>query len=145
MPYDGFLFDNTKTVIGTVDPLYYKQRMQLNGLISHTLTAKYDSKLEAAHYFGSRDVENENTFWMYRITKSLKQGDMIEFTGIYLLFDELQGDVVRDIRPTDALASAALSSILSGSQWQLGVSLTTKRASGKLLLYEQAIGFRRLS
>ena len=125
-----YLFDNTKTVIGTVDPLYYKQRMQLNSLISHTLTAKYDPKLEAAHYFGSRDIDNENTFWMYRITSASKQGNTIEFTGIYLLFDELQGDVVRDIRPTNALASSALNSILSGSQWQLGVSLTTKRASG---------------
>ena len=125
-----YLFDNTKTVIGTVDPLYYKQRMQLNGLISHTLTAKYDPKLEAVHYFGSRDVDNENVFWMYRITNALKQGDTIELTGIYLLFDELQGDVVRDIRPTNALASAALNNILSGSQWQLGVNLTTKRASG---------------
>ena len=124
-----YLFDNAKTVINTVDPLYYKQRMQLNGLISHTLTAKYDPALEAAHYFGSRDVDNENIFWMYRITNVLKQGNTIELTGVYLLFDELQGDVVRDIRPTGALASAALSSILSGSQWQLGINLTTKRAS----------------
>lgn len=128
-----YLFDNTKTLFGEIpedDLLSYDQKLVLGGTITATASATYHPDIEAAHYFGSKDIDDENEFLMYRITSMTKESGKIFLTGIHLMFHELQGEVVRDKRPTVQTPAVALGSILDGSAWQVGTAQTTGTASG---------------
>jgi phage minor structural protein len=121
-----YLFDNSKNLIGSVrETIDYTQKSVLGGTITATVTAVYAQDIESAHYFGSKDIDDENTFCMYRVTSISKQGGLITLSGIHIMFDELQGEVIRDIRPQNVSAPIALSRILEGSMWQMGISQAT--------------------
>ncbi|HZW97483.1 MAG TPA: phage tail spike protein [Bacillota bacterium] len=124
-----FLLDKNKGLIGAYEPLEHDQDIVLNGLITASAILEYSPEMEDAHYFGAKDVDNENIFWVYYITLPTKKGYEYNLKGVHLMFHELQGEIVKDIRPSDALASATLEQILSGSVWQVGNVDTAKRAS----------------
>lgn len=124
-----YLFDNIKAVIADVEPRAYTQKTVLGGMITASLSVAYTETLEVAHYFGSRDIDDESIFHMYRIS-SLRKGDTAtELYGVHILFDELQASVLRDIRPQNVTAGVALGRILEFSQWHLGVNQATRTAS----------------
>lgn len=123
-----YLFDNNKSMVGVIPndkTLNYTQKLILGGTITASITAVYAQDVESAHFFGSKDVDDENTFLMYRITAMNKQDGLITLSGIHIMFDELQGEVIRDIRPQNVSAPIALSRILEGSMWQMGISQAT--------------------
>lgn len=127
-----YLFDNSKNLIGDVDPasvMNHAQKSILNGTITATVTAVYSADIESAHYFGSHDVDDSSVFWMYRITSVKKYDGLIDLQGIHLLFDELQAGVIRDIRPQGVDASDALGRILDGTNWQIGIDESSGVAS----------------
>lgn len=139
-----YLFDNQKTLIGEIPRksiLNYEQKQILGGAITSTVTAIYTPDIEQAFYFGSKDIDDENIFWIYRITSQTKQDGKITLTGIYLLFDELQGEVVRDIRPQNLDPATALGRILEGSSWQVGTSTATGLASGNFYYESRLASF----
>lgn len=123
-----YLFDNNKALIGEVAPLDYTQKSILGGTITASVTAIYSPEIETAHYFGSKDIDDENTFHLYRVTSEKKRNGLLELSGIHILFDELQGEVIRDVRPQNVSAPIALSRILEGSLWQMGISQATTTA-----------------
>lgn len=107
----------------------YTQTQTLGGQITAQISVVYDSTIEEAHYFGSQDVDDPDVFWMYKITSMRKKEGQIELTGIYILFDELQGVVVRDVRPQGVSAYTALGRILQNTGWQVGIDNTTGTAN----------------
>lgn len=124
-----FLFDKNQKLfksIGADELTQNMQEIELNGQISGTAEKAYDPEVEKATYYGVKDDEN---FWMYKIRVVKKEGDKIRAEGIHILFDDLKGKVIRDIRPTKTTAALALESILKGTGWDVGVSKATTVAS----------------
>jgi len=124
-----YLFDNNKALIGEVVPLNYTQKSILGGTITASITAIYSPEIEAAHYFGSKDIDDENTFHLYRVTSEKKRNGLLELSGIHILFEELQGHVIRDIRPSSVTPAVALGRILENTGWQVGIQSATGTAS----------------
>lgn len=109
------------SVINPEDLLESAQVQELNGLITTTITAPYSQELERAFYVGSRDVDDNGIFWMYKVDKRSKENNNIVLNGTYTLFDELKAyDIIRDKRPTNATALSGITTILEGSRWQVG-------------------------
>lgn len=120
-----YLFDQSMRLLpnGVIDEdicLESKQKIQLNGTITHHLETKYIKQLEECTYFGMPDVDSPNQFWVYRIIGRQKQDGKILIDGIYKLFDDLKGRVIKDIRPTNLEARKALEQILDGTGWSVG-------------------------
>ena len=124
-----FLFDNKQELIDTISPedlTENTQEIELNGLITATAITKYNREIEKAEYFGVKELNN---FWLYKIRKNIKENGMITLQGIHILFDDLKGQVLRDIRPTKVTAAEAFNKILENSTWKVGVSKSTTTSS----------------
>lgn len=124
-----FLFNNKQELIDTISPedlTENTQEIELNGLITAAATTKYNKEIEKAEYFGVKELNN---FWLYKIRKNIKENGMITLQGIHILFDDLKGKVLRDIRPTKVTAAEAFNKILENSTWKVGVSQATTNSS----------------
>ena len=124
-----FLFNNKQELIDTISPedlTENTQEIELNGLITATTITKYNKEIEKAEYFGVKELNN---FWLYKIRKNIKENGMITLQGIHILFDDLKGQVLRDIRPTKVTAAEAFNKILENSTWKVGVSKATTTSS----------------
>ena len=124
-----FLFNNKQELIDTISPedlTENTQEIELNGLITATATTKYNKEIEKAEYFGVKELNN---FWLYKIRKNIKENGMITLQGIHILFDDLKGQVLRDIRPTKVTVAEAFNKILENSTWKVGVSKATTTSS----------------
>lgn len=124
-----FLFNNKQELISTISPdslIENTQEIELNGLITATVTTKYNKDIEISEYFGVKELNN---FWLYKIRKFSKEGEMITLNGIHILFDDLKGQVLRDIRPTKVTALESFTKILENSTWKVGVSQATTTSS----------------
>lgn len=124
-----FLFNNKQELIDTISPedlTENTQEIELNGLITATTITKYNKEIEKAEYFGVKELNN---FWLYKIRKNIKENGMITLQGIHILFDDLKGQVLRDIRPTKVTAAEAFNKILENSTWKVGVSKVTTTSS----------------
>lgn len=136
-----YLFDRNKALTGDVQPdtvITHLQTQTLGGQITASVTAVYSQEIEDAFYFGSQDVDNPNVFWLYRITSVRKKDGQIALTGIYIMFDELQGHVIRDVRPQGVTAHVALDRILQGTGWEAGLNFATGTA-GASYYYQTAL------
>lgn len=118
------MFDKNEELITVVDPEYLlesEQTQELNGLITTVVSAPYSKELESAFYIGSRDIDDNNIFWLYKVDKRTKENNNIILNGTYSLFDDLKAyDVIRDKRPSNASALVGINAILEGSRWQVG-------------------------
>ena len=124
-----FLFNNKQELIDTISPEDLTENIQeieLNGLITATAITKYNKEIEKAEYFGVKELNN---FWLYKIRKNIKENGMITLQGIHIIFDDLKGQVLRDIRPTKVTAAEAFNKILENSTWKVGVSKATTTSS----------------
>lgn len=124
-----FLFNNRQELISSISPEFLTentQEIELNGLITATATTKYDKNIEEAEYFGVKELNN---FWLYKIRTFQKKDGMITLKGIHILFDDLKGKVLRDIRPKNVTAKEGFNKILENSTWQVGVSTATTNSS----------------
>lgn len=118
------MFDKNEELITVVDPEYLlesEQTQELNGLITTIVSAPYSKELESAFYIGSRDIDDNNIFWLYKVDKRTKENNNIILNGTYSLFDDLKAyDVIRDKRPSNVSALVGINAILEGSRWQVG-------------------------
>lgn len=124
-----FLFNNKQELIDTISPedlTENTQEIELNGLITATAITKYNKEIEKSEYFGVKELNN---FWLYKIRKNIKENGMITLQGIHILFDDLKGQVLRDIRPTKVTAAEAFNKILETSTWKVGVREATTTSS----------------
>lgn len=113
-----FIFDKSQNLYKTIpdekSTVNY-QELELNGLISGTCTVEYSSDLEDAFFYG---VKDEDKFWLYSIKNVIKKENTITFKGVHIMYDELKGKVVRDLRPNNKLVGYVCSSILVGTGWE---------------------------
>ncbi|KWZ77569.1 phage tail spike protein [Anaerococcus tetradius] len=113
-----YIFDNSQNLYKTIPDkkiLANYQEQELNGLISGTCQVKYSSDLEDAFFYG---VKDEDKFWLYSIKNVIKKENTITFKGVHIMYDDLKGKVVRDIRPNDKLVGSVCTSILVGTGWE---------------------------
>ena len=118
------MFDKNEELINVVDPEYLLENTQqqgLNGLITTVVSAPHSKELESAFYIGSRDIDDNNIFWLYKVDKRTKDNNNIILNGTYSLFDDLKAyDVIRDKRPSNTSALVGINVVLEGSRWQVG-------------------------
>ncbi|WP_308655400.1 phage tail spike protein [uncultured Anaerococcus sp.] len=113
-----YIFDNSQNLYKTVpDKMIIDnyQEQELNGLISGTCKLKYSSDLEDAFFYG---VKDEDKFWLFSIKNAIKKENTITFKGVHIMYDELKGKVVRDLRPNNKLVGSVCTSILKGTGWE---------------------------
>ena len=128
-----YLFDKNKELIDIIpyeDLLANSQDWTLNGLIKGTVTGIYTESIEQAHFYGTRDIDDPNVFWQYKIVNYTKENGQFAFEGIYVLFDDLAGrGVIRDRRPQNAPITTVMEYILEDTGWQLGQVQSTHKGT----------------
>ncbi|WP_373742693.1 phage tail spike protein [Jeotgalibaca porci] len=128
-----YLFDKNKELIDIIpyeDLLANSQDWTLNGLIKGTVSGIYTESIEQAHFYGTRDIDDPNVFWQYKIVNYTKENGQFTFEGIYVLFDDLAGrGVIRDRRPKNAPITTVMEYILEDTGWQLGQVQSTHRGT----------------
>lgn len=128
-----YLFDNKKELIDIVPVeqlIDSYQDWTLNGLIKSSVAGVYSEVIEQAHYYGTRDIDEPDVFWQYKIISYTKQDNLFSFEGIYVLFDDLSGrGIVKDKRPNKAHTTEVLGYILDGTGWQIGNVYSSKKAT----------------
>lgn len=113
-----FIFDKSQNLYKTIPDkkiLANYQEQELNGLISGTCQVEYSSDLEDAFFYG---VKDEDKFWLYSIKNAIKKENTITFKGVHIMYDDLKGKVVRDLRPNNKLVGSVCTSILVGTGWE---------------------------
>ena len=88
--------------------------MELNSLIRAEFTCKYYKEVEKAYYFGFKDDDN---FYLHKVRNIIKKDGFLTDQGIHVMFDELKGKVVRDLRPQNKTPGYALGKALEGTGW----------------------------
>lgn len=130
-----YLFDRdlnlTHSISETVENV---QELELGKLIKGRSSFVYKKEYGDAFYFAQKD---EN-FWLYKIVGRKKARNLLEQEGVHILYDDLKGCIIRDIRLRDLTASQALVRILDGTGWQVGISQATGTAS-KSFYYTSAL------
>ena len=112
-----YLFDRNQKLINTIeekrliDPY---QELELNALIRAEFTCKYDKEIEKAFYFGFKDEDN---FYLHKVRNIIKKDGFLTDQGVHIMFDELKGKVVRDLRPQNKTPGYALGKALEGTGW----------------------------
>ncbi len=112
-----YLFDSKQKLIDTIeekrliDPY---QELELNALIRAEFTCKYDKEIEKAFYFGFKDDDN---FYLHKVRNIIKKDGFLTDQGVHIMFDELKGKVVRDLRPQNKTPGYALGKALEGTGW----------------------------
>lgn len=112
-----YLFDRNQKLINTIeekrliDPY---QELELNSLIRAEFTCKYYKEVEKAYYFGFKDDDN---FYLHKVRNIIKKDGFLTDQGIHVMFDELKGKVVRDLRPQNKTPGYALGKALEGTGW----------------------------
>ena len=112
-----YLFDRKQKLIDTIeekrliDPY---QEVELNALIRAEFTCKYDIEIEKAFYFGFKDEDN---FYLHKVRNIIKKDGFLTAQGVHIMFDELKGKVVSDLRPQNKTPGYALGKALEGTGW----------------------------
>ena len=112
-----YLFDRNQKLIDTIeekrliDPY---QEIGLNALIRAEFTCKYDKEIEKAFYFGFKD---DDDFYLHKVRNIIKKDGFLTDQGVHIMFDELKGKVVRDLRPQNKTPGYALGKALEGTGW----------------------------
>lgn len=112
-----YLFDRKQKLTNTIeekrliDPY---QELELNSLIRAEFTCKYVKEIEQAYYFGFKDDDN---FYLHTVRNTIKKDGFLTDQGVHIMFDELKGKVVRDLRPQNKTPGYALGKALEGTGW----------------------------
>lgn len=99
----------------------------LNGVITGGFTTTDIRDYDQYMYFG---VKEENNFWMYKIRSVVKDTNVIRVHGVHMMYDDLQGVIIRDIRPKNQRVNTVLINILKETDWQPGTVVTSNNFSG---------------
>mgnify|MGYP002714155699 CR=1 FL=1 len=125
-----FLFNNKYELIDTIPAKDLTENYfdaELNGLITGGFTTTDIRDYDIYDYFG---VKEENNFWLFKIRSLVKDRDRIRVHGIHIMFDELQGKILRDVRPRNAEVNTVLLNMLNETGWQPGFVATSSKFSG---------------
>lgn len=96
---------------------------ELNKLMTleFSVFTKYKDLMEDCEYVAHRDMENPNRVQMYRVVSSESDDYQVNYEAVHIIFDELKSyGYIRDKRPNDVKATAALDIVLAGSRREVG-------------------------
>lgn len=122
-----YLFNFKEKLAGVIksdDIIEAKESEELNSLVSFNgvFSLSVYNKFKNISYVGHKDVYNPSFFQIYRIVNINVGLDSFEVSAIHVFFDDMKSyGYIRDKKPRDVKASAALSMVLSGSRWECGV------------------------
>ena len=125
-----FLFNHNYELADTIETDKLTENYMdavLNGLITGGFTTTEYKDFDKYDYFG---VKEENNFWIFKIRSVVKDNDLIRVSGIHIMFDELQGVVIRDKRPQNRRANEVLNMILEDTDWKVGTVVVSASFSG---------------
>lgn len=127
------LFDQTLQVtriIGSENIIEDTQVAERDGLITHTVEARYDPAMDTCVYFGERDPIDRENFWLYRVTKREKSGYTMTLDGMHKFFDDLKAyGYIKEKRPHNVGFDVMIDPVLSGTGWTIGEHSVTGRGS----------------
>ena len=88
----------------------------LNSTLS--VTIEYDEELKESAFVAVR--EDEDFFSLYRILKITDPENRLSFTGIDFAPNELDGYIVKDLRPNNESIESVAKRLIEGTEWRLG-------------------------
>lgn len=125
-----FLFNKKQELMDTIPVGQLTENYMdasLNGVITGGFTTTDIRDYDQYMYFG---VKEENNFWMYKIRSVVKDTNVIRVHGVHMMYDDLQGAIIRDIRPKNQRVNTVLINILKETDWQPGTVVTSNNFSG---------------
>ena len=123
-----YFFDKNQTLIKIAPDSATFEAIQTQELDDDSLlkdmlsvTVKGDEKLLEAEYMAVKSYTgNAQTFDMYRIVTDSTPDKNMTFTGMSLAPYELNGHILKDLRPSNQSIEYTLNRILDGTDWRLG-------------------------
>ena len=125
-----FLFNKSQELIHTIPVGQLTENYMdasLNGVITGGFSTTDIIDYDQFMYFG---VKEENNFWMYKIRSVVKDTNVIRVHGVHIMYDDLQGSIVRDLRPQNQRVNTVLINLLKETDWQPGSVVTSSNFSG---------------
>ena len=132
-----FLFNKKQELMDTIPVGELTENYMdasLNGVITGGFTTTDIRDYDQYMYFG---VKEENNFWMYKIRSVVKDTNVIRVHGVHMMYDDLQGAIIRDIRPKNQRVNTVLINMLKETDWQPGTVVTSTNFSGNF--YYQSV------
>ena len=133
-----FLFNKKQELMDTIPVGKLTENYMdasLNGVITAGFSTTDIRDYDQYMYFG---VKEENNFWMYKIRSVVKDTNVIRVHGVHMMYDDLQGAIIRDIRPKNQRVNTVLINILKETDWQPGTVVTSTNFSGNFY-YQSAL------
>lgn len=117
------------------DIIEHTQTQELSKLVTFNGVVIHSDILDDVAYVGHRDVDDANVFHQYKVTKLKNVDGIVTIEGVHVFFDEMLAyGFIDNEQLTDATAHTALSTILNGSRWEIGVNQCS-RSSTELFNY----------
>ena len=120
------MFDKNEqltSIIPAEKLIAHDQEVELNKLITISVSAPYTKVLEDAFFIGHRDIDDHNVFYMYKVTSCKSDNGILHLGGVHAFFDDMQAyGYIKDKRPFDTTVAVALNGILEDSRWTIGVN-----------------------
>lgn len=124
-----YFFDDYQQLLRVVTHRYITQLVQKkeitadkSELMMDTLTVStiYDKRIESAAYMAVK--ESDKTFSMYKINTTQDPDNRLIFTGVNFAVKELEGYIVKDIRPQNRTVNYVAEQLLTATEgeWRLG-------------------------
>ena len=117
-----FLFNNDEKLLGTTSPISATQKEDLNSIQTLEAVVRYSELVENAVYIGHKDYIKSDVFHLYKIDTVTKQDiSDVKITAVNSFYDDMESDgYIKDYRPTNRDILSVLTTILTGSRWQVG-------------------------
>lgn len=117
-----FLFNNEEKLLGTTSPISATQKEELNSIQTLEAVVRYSELVENAVYIGHKDYIKSDVFHLYKIDTVTKHDiSDVKITAVNSFYDDMESDgYIKDYRPTNRDILSVLTTILTGSRWQVG-------------------------
>lgn len=117
-----FLFNNDEKLLGTTSPISATQKEELNSIQTLEAVVRYSELVENAVYIGHKDYIKSDVFHLYKIDTVTKHDiSDVKITAVNSFYDDMESDgYIKDYRPTNRDILSVLTTILTGSRWQVG-------------------------
>lgn len=121
-----YLFNKNEVLIHELSSNMLASLVQVEELnklmtLEFSVFAKYKNLMEDCEYVAHKDMENPNRVQMYRVVSSESDDYQVNYEAVHIIFDELKSyGYIREKRPDDVKATAALDIVLAGSRRVVG-------------------------
>ena len=117
-----FLFNNDEKLLGTTSPISATQKEELNSIQTLEAVVRYSELVENAVYIGHKDYNKSDMFHLYKIDTVTKIDiSEVKITAVNSFYDDMESDgYIKDFRPTNRDILSVLTTLLTGSRWQVG-------------------------